>query len=260
MTECDVFAIASAKGGVGKTTTSINLGAATAVVTGKSVIVVEMDLPMANVVDFLKLDLNPSRDPTLHDVLSGNAAVSDAVYQAPGNFHVLPSGTSLDGYAAADPRKLRDVVSRLRLDYDLVILDSGAGVSYETVLPLGMADVVVLVSTPRVAAVRDTKKTKKLAERIGGTIAGVVFVRSGTGKAPPVERLADFLSVELLGHVPEDGKIPESQDAGELVITYEFASSAAKSYWEIAKRLNQAYGTHPIVDRPAAREDPSISE
>lgn len=231
-----VFAVASAKGGVGKTTTSINLGAAFAAM-GESVVVVEVDLAMANVVDFLDLPFTVNTDPTLHDVLADEAIVAAAICEAPGGFDVLPSGTALDGFAATDPQELREVVAMLRHEYDVVVLDTGAGVSYETVLPLGLADAVVLVSTPRVASVRDTRKTMDLVDRVDGTVEGIVFARSGTGNAPEVERIADFLEVDLLGHVPADDAVPAAQDQGLPVRSYAPHSPAAEAYRAIAERL-----------------------
>lgn len=234
-----VIAIAGAKGGVGKTTTTLNLGSAAVMVNDWSVVAVDLDLAMANFLDFINTDVDADTGTTLHDILAGSHSVKDAIYEADGGIHVIPSGPNLEGYAAADPGKIRDVVTSLREEYDLVLLDTAAGVSYETLLPLGLADTVVLVSTPRLAAVRDTEKTRILADRLNANVAGVVFVRSGTGSAPGVEQLADFLNVDLLGHIPEDEAIPESQDQGVPVLVYELASPSAKAYWDTAKRIRQ---------------------
>lgn len=229
------FAIAGAKGGVGKTTTSINLASVLAA-AGRTV-VVEFDLAMANAVDFLGVDCTPDIDPTLHDVLANTATVTRATYRAPGGFDIVPSGTTLEGYAASDPGHIVPVVKALTSSYDYVLIDVGAGLSRETLLPSAVADETILVSTPRVASVRDAKKTIELAERVGGTVAGVVFVKSGTGSAPGPERIASFLDVPLLGHVPEDPAVPASQDAGKPVVVHAPDSRAANAYTEIVQKL-----------------------
>jgi septum site-determining protein MinD len=239
-----VYAVAGAKGGVGKTTTSLNLGAALAT-TGQSVVVVELDLAMANVADFLALDVDPETDTTLHDVLAGDAAVADAVYDADDGFAVVPSGTTLDGFASVDAERINGVLDTLRDQYDVLLLDTGAGLSHETILPLALAAETVLVSSPRVASVRDVEKTKQLTERVGGTIAGAVFVRSGTGNSPPVDHIADFLDVTLLGHVPEDDAVPASQDVGRPVVVQSPDSPAAEAYRSIARRLESRTVTAP---------------
>lgn len=246
------FAVAGAKGGVGKTTTSINLAAALAR-AGKTV-VVEFDLAMANAVDFLAIDCTPDVDVTLHDVLANTATVRNATYEAPGGFDIVPSGTSLDGYVQADPDRLKPVVKALSSTYDFVLTDAGAGLSRETLLPLAVSDETILVSTPRVASVRDAKKTIELTERVGGTVAGVVFVKSGTGKAPGPERIASFLEVDLLGHVPEDPAVPASQDVGKPVVVNAPNSPAAMAYVDIVRRI-ASLGPHSNGAKSATASD-----
>jgi len=110
-------------------------------------------------------------------------------------------------------------------------------VSPETIYPLRLSDEVIIVSTPRVASIRDAKKTIELADRVNGTIGGVVFVRAGTGKAPPPERLAGFLGTDLLGSVPNDPTVAEAQDRSQPVSSYDPESPAAEAYQRIADDL-----------------------
>jgi len=173
-----VFAVAGAKGGVGKTTTTLDLAAALAN-AGHAVVVVEADLAMANAVDFLDLPAEAGSGPTLHDVLADTTPVSEATYAAPGGFDIVPSGVDLAGFAAAGIESLDPVVEQLRPEYDAVLIDTPAGVTRETLYPVEIADETVLVSTPRAASVRDADKTVEMIERLGGTVRGVVFTRSG---------------------------------------------------------------------------------
>ena len=235
----DVYAVAGAKGGIGKTTTSINLASAFAE-QNFDTLVIECDLAMANVVDFLKLDMVADSDPTLHEVLSGEVDTSTAIYEAPGGFDIIPSGVTLEGYVKSDPRKLHDVVEGLSKSYDIILLDVGAGLSFESVLPMKIADKTILVSSPRVASVRDIRKTKRLAELAGSKVVGIVFVKSGTGKAPPPDRIAVFLDVNLLGHVPDDDHVPAAQDSGQPVLLKFPDSSASRAYREITAKLISA--------------------
>ncbi|WP_246989208.1 P-loop NTPase [Halorientalis marina] len=253
-----VFTVAGSKGGVGKTTTTINL-AATLAGGGSDVIVIELDLAMANIVDFVDLETELTAKPTLHDVLADDTAVFDAIREAPGGFDLLPSGVELDGFADVDVTRLEWVLDALESPYDVILLDTGAGVSEETVFPLSVADGVILVSTPRAAAVRDTKKTKRLATDAGTDVVGVVFTRSGTGTSPPPARLAEFLDVEFLGHVPRDDAVPRAQDAGEPVPRHAPESDAAHAYHEVATTAfdlpTQPAGTGHSDDGAAADAD-----
>lgn len=236
MTEAFTFAVVGAKGGVGKTTTSINVGA-TLASKGLSVLIVDVDLAMANLSDFLDIDCDPEEDPTLHDVLAGDCPAREAFYEAPGGITVLPSGTTLEGYARADTSLLGEVLDVVEPSFDAVFLDTGAGLSYETLLPVGLADAAMLVSTPRLASMRDAQKTAELAERADTPLAGVVFAFSGTGRTPDVDRLAGYLDTRLLGHVPEDPAVMTAQDVGEPIVVAKPSSPAGMAYRSIGDRL-----------------------
>jgi septum site-determining protein MinD len=236
MVEGRTIAVAGAKGGVGKTTTCLNLGAEFAA-AGYGTVVVELDLGMANVLDFLDLDLDPDREATFHEVLAGEATVDEAVREALHGLEVLPSGTSLDGYAETDLDRLPGLTSALRQAYDIVLFDTPAGVSEETVEPIRLADEMVLVSTPRVSSVRNADNTLELAERMDVETRGLVVTKSGTGASPGAKTIADFLDLELLGHVPEEESIPYSQDRGVPVVANAPESDAARAYREIAREL-----------------------
>lgn len=247
-----IFSIAGAKGGVGKTTTSLNLAAA--IKESGDVIVIEFDLAMANAVDFLAIDCTPEVDPTLHDVLADQTTVGNATYEAPGGFDIVPSGSTLDGFANTNPDRLISVVQALQSEYDFIVIDVGAGLSRETLLPLKIADETVIISTPRVASVRDAKKTRGLVERVGGTPGGLIFVKSGTGTAPDPERIASFLEMDLLGHVPENRAVPVSQDTGRPVVINDPDNPAAKAYIDIAERLVEG-STDAEIDEVVSQEN-----
>lgn len=236
MVEGRTIAVAGAKGGVGKTTTCLNLGAEFAA-AGYATVVVELDLGMANLLDFLDIDLDPARETTFHDVLAGDATVNEAIRESIHGLEVLPSGTSLDGYAETDLGRLPGLTSALRQEYDFVLFDTPAGVSEETVEPIRLADEMVLVSTPRVSSVRNADNTLELAERMGVEARGLVITKSGTGASPGAKTIADFLGLELLGHVPEEESIPYSQDRGLPVVANAPESEAARAYREIARQL-----------------------
>ncbi len=228
-----VYAIASGKGGVGKTTTTVNLGTALAQ-AGKRVAIVDTDLGMANLAGFVSLK---PESTTLHHVLAGTAPLEDALYQITENIVAVPSGTKLEEYAQTSPDGLGEVVATLRDQFDFVFLDVGAGVSHESVLPLGLADGVILVSTPEPAAVRDTSKTIELTERVGGTITGLIVTRTRPSGDVPHDEIAKRLGVPFLMKVPDDPAVRESVYAGTPLVVHEPSSPAAVAYRKCAVAL-----------------------
>ncbi|MDY6773992.1 MAG: AAA family ATPase, partial [Candidatus Nanohaloarchaea archaeon] len=102
-----VYTIASGKGGTGKTTTTINLGTSLASL-GKKTTVLDADLGMANLGLLLGLEEEPV---TLHDVLSGDQRVKNAVYEGPEGLQVVPAGLTLEGFQKSDPAKLQEALT-----------------------------------------------------------------------------------------------------------------------------------------------------
>lgn len=244
-----VYAIASGKGGVGKTTTAVNLGAMFAE-TGRDTIVVDVDLGMANLLDFLAVDVS---GPTLQDVLAGDAEVAEAVYDSSNGLSILPGGTDLAGFGSVEPANLRAVVSELREEYDVILLDTGAGLSHDTVLPLGLADAVVLVTTPWRAAIHDTGKTLELTRKLDATAFGAVFTRVEDESPKELDALLD---VPMIAAVPEDDQVGASIEAREPLATYAPESAAADVY----RRLATALANESAADLPAIGTSPKASE
>ena len=227
-----VFAVASGKGGVGKTTTAVNVAGAMAE-ADRSVVLVDYDLGMANVGQVLDVE---AADATLHDVLAGDAETMDAVASAPGGFDVVAGGTDIEDFGRADPSKLRDVADDLRAEYDVTIVDTGGGLSHDTTVPLGLADDTVLVSTRQAAALENTAKTRDLVERVGGSVAGLVVTRvSGSDVADDDEVAA--LDVRILGSIPEDSNVADSERAGEPLVALAPESPAGQAYRELGYEL-----------------------
>lgn len=226
-----VYAIASGKGGVGKTTTAVNLGAAFTE-NGEDVVVVDADLGMANLVDFLDVDVD---GPTLHDVLAEDADAMDAIYDAPGGVSVLPSGTSLDSFGKANPSNLQDAVADLREEFDVVLIDTGGGLSHDTVLPLGVVDTILLVSTPFDAALRDTAKSMEISDYVDSDVIGTLLTR--TRDDPPIEDVASQVNTQVIATVPENDVVRESAAAGEPLSQHAPDSQPATIYRALATVL-----------------------
>jgi septum site-determining protein MinD len=195
------------------------------------VVVVDADLGMANLGAMLEIEHQPS----LHQVLAGKAAVSDAITEGPGNITVVPGERNLEAFADADPAKLRKVVKALSTAYEIVLIDTGAGLSHETTVPLGLADGVLLITTADDVAIGDTVKTAQLANRIEGEVVGAVLTRASDDTN--VSDVADKLDLEMLAVVPEDQEATQR----EPLLINDPDSYAAEAYRRLASTLEEIY-------------------
>ncbi len=225
-----VCTIAGGKGGVGKTTTAINIGAALEE-NGYDTVVVDADLGMANLGAMLGIEY----DSSLHEILAGNATVSEGLTDAQGGVTIIPGEQSLEAFAEADPAKLRKVIKTLRNAYDVVLIDTGAGLSHETTVPLGLADGILLVTTPDDVAVADTVKTAELAGRVDGGVLGGLVCR--VTRNTDVESIAEQFEFPTLGVIPVDLDATENEP---LVINSP-DSEAADAYQQLTAVLEGVF-------------------
>lgn len=226
-----VLAITSGKGGVGKTTTTINLGIALWA-RGNTVALVDTDLGMAN----LAVSLGFDADPTLHDVLAGRTTLDDALLRAKeGEVTLLAGDRDLTAYPDATMEDLDPIINTLAENRDYVLLDCGAGRSYESLNPLQTADSIILVTTPGLPAIENTSKTQRLVQRIDTPIRGIVINRLRDEDPKPIVRQ---LGMDLLGTIPEDEAVTESTTQGQPLEKYAPASMAAEAFHTLAHRLD----------------------
>lgn len=224
-----VYAIGGGKGGVGKTTTTINLGVVLGQ-AGHDVVVVDADLAMTNLGQQLGID----HEPGIHQVLAGDAPVRDAVVKGPGGLAAITGDRELDSFAAADPTELGRVLELLSVAYDVVLVDTGSGVQRNSVVAFREADEVLLVTTPRDVAIEDANRTATIAADADCPTVGAVVNRveneGDREHAPGLD--ADVLAV-----------VPDHQSGGPVTAT-EPSSDAAGAYRTLAASL-------PSVDADA---------
>ncbi|MFC7071999.1 MinD/ParA family protein [Halovenus rubra] len=225
-----VLTVAGGKGGVGKTTTAINIGAVLENHEYETV-VVDADIGMANLGEML----GTGHDTTIHDVLAGEETVSAALTETSSGLTIIPGEQSLEAFAEADPAKLRKVIRTLKSTYDVVLVDTGAGLSHETTVPLGLADGILLVTTPDDVAINDTSKTADLAKRVDGRVLGTLVTRV-TRKAD-VPSIAEQFDDPLLGVIPVDLEATRNEPH---VFNYP-ESDASDAYTQLTEELEQIF-------------------
>ncbi len=206
-----VVAVTSGKGGVGKTTVSVNLAVAFAL-RGKRVLLVDGDLGMANVHVFAGIQPRA----TLMDLLDGGRTLSEVVSPGPGGIDVVCGPSGISRAADLDPRRIEILgreLTQYGSHYDVLVLDTGAGISAQVLQFLAMADEIVVVATPNLASTLDAYGVLKVIheKRLGGRLQILVNQADGEPQATAVlARLMgcarQFLqfSPSSLGFLPRD--------------------------------------------------------
>ena len=226
-----VYTIASGKGGTGKTTATLNLGTALAQL-GKKTLILDADIGMANLGLLLGLE---KCKITLHEVLSGSAKINEAIYDGPAGLKVGPSGLSLKGFQNANPEKLREVMSSLIEGMDFVLIDAPAGISKDGVIPLAVADKVILVVNPELASMADALKTKALTEMLGRSVEGVILNRAELEKTEiSRNKVSELLGSKVLEMIPEDANVRRSAAFKVPIVIRAPKSPAAIAYFRLA--------------------------
>lgn len=253
-----VIAITSGKGGVGKTFVSANLAAALTR-RGLKVLVLDADLGLAN----LDVVLNLYPKITLHDVFTGKATLEDAILKAPGGFSVILAGSGMVEYSRLTPEVRDDflnLMAQVVPRFDVVLLDTGAGISDVVLFALSLASEIVLVATPEPTSLTDAYATiKVLATQQQRQLIRLVVnqaVRPGDGKlitgqlqtvlnrfigTPQGESATKLASIRLVhvGDIPSDQSVKDAVMRRQLLLVHTPGSPAALAVGQIAGRLEE---------------------
>ncbi|MCL5059842.1 MAG: MinD/ParA family protein [Candidatus Thermoplasmatota archaeon] len=259
-----VIAVTSGKGGVGKTFVSANLAAALAK-RGHKVLVLDADLGLAN----LDVVLNLYPKITLHDVFTGKARLEEAILQAPGGFSVLLAGSGMVEYSRLTP-EVRDeflrIVSGLVPHYDVVLLDTGAGISDVVLFAVSLASEVLMVATPEPTSLTDAYATIKVlvGQQQRQTVRILVnqAARPGTGQAitHQLQQVLDrFVATEPdrpvrlvhMGEIPIDPEVRQAVMRRQLMMQATPDCPAGVAISQLARKLEE-----DVIPRPAQSPRP----
>jgi septum site-determining protein MinD len=230
-----IIVIVSGKGGVGKTTTAINLGASLNLLN-KEVVVVDANLNTPNIGIHLGAPIVPI---TLNHVLKGKASVDDAIYEHSSGLKILPSSLSVKELTKFNTKKLPEVAKELGKRCDYVIFDSAAGFGDEVIATMGVADEMIIVTNPEMPAVTDALKAIKVAREMGKTVNGVIVTRNKNARYEmPISSIKSMLETQIIGIIPEDKAVKEALNRRDAVVHTHPRSKVSKKYIEIARKIN----------------------
>lgn len=226
-----VIGIISLKGGVGKTSSVANLGAAL-VGFGKKVLVVDANFSAPNLGLHLGL---PNPEITLHDVLLNRASINEAIYEHSAGFHLIP-GAYIS--RKVDPFKLKDKIRHLRDHYDAILIDSSPNLNDEMLSAMMASDMLLVVTSPDYPTLSATLRAVRLAKQKKTPISGLILNRVRNKKFElSIEDIEEAAEVPVISVLPEDIKIPESIANTTPVTLHRPKSASAVEYKKLAASL-----------------------
>lgn len=234
----EVIVVTSGKGGVGKTTTSANIGTGLAGLK-KRVVMIDTDIGLRNL--DIVLGLENRIVYNLVDVVEGNCRYKQALIKDRNNpeLFLMPCAQTRDK-TAVSPEQIIKLIDEMRSDFDYIIIDCPAGIEQGFKNAIAGADRAIVVTTPEVSAVRDADRIIGLLEanEIGKTELVVNRLRADMVKRGDMmssDDVVEILAVDLLGVVPDDENIVVSTNQGEPLVGNK--SLAGQAYENICHRI-----------------------
>ncbi|AVQ16559.1 septum site-determining protein MinD [Fusobacterium gonidiaformans 3-1-5R] len=234
-----VIVVTSGKGGVGKTTTTANIGAGLAE-KGHKVLLIDTDIGLRNLDVVMGLENRIVYD--LVDVIEGKCRIPQALIKDKrcSNLSLLPAAQIRDKNDINE-EQMKTLIEVLRKDFDYIIIDCPAGIEQGFKNAIAAADRAIVVTTPEISATRDADRIIGLLEANGIKDPKLIVNRIRMDMVKEnnmlsVEDMLDILAIGLIGVVPDDESIVISTNKGEPLV-YKGETLAAKAYRNIVERI-----------------------
>ena len=238
------IAVTSGKGGVGKTQVSANLAVSLAK-SGKKVLLLDADLGLAS----LDLALGITPENNLMDVMSGRREIDEVLSEGPCGVHLIPACPGryeMANMTLAQRERLWELVEEVAEDFDVLIVDTGAGIGSNAVSFASYADDILIVTTPDPTSLRDAYAMVKILHLRAGVsevhvVANqVVSERDGTSIHARMNSIVQrFLPLKLgyLGAIPADQNVRESVVVGNPFVLRAPSSMAARGMINLTRKI-----------------------
>ncbi|CAJ1313932.1 septum site-determining protein MinD [Paenibacillus sp. PK4536] len=235
----EAIVVTSGKGGVGKTTTTANIGTALALL-GKKVCLVDTDIGLRNLDVVMGLENRIIYD--LCDVADGRCRLNQALVKDKrfDELYMLPAAQTKDKNSVS-PEQVKEIILELKKDFDYVLIDCPAGIEQGFKNAIAGADQAIVMTTPENASVRDADRVIGLLENSHITAPKLVVNRIRqsmvkSGDMLDIDEVLQVLNIDLLGVVPDDEMVIKAANSGEPTVMNP-DSKAAIAYRNIARRI-----------------------
>lgn len=227
------IALVSGKGGVGKTTCTLNVGQSLAKL-GKDVILLDANIVTPNLALHLG-HMNP--EGTLNKFLRKEKSLKDIIYLHESGISLIPASPSLSEYQRTNPQKLHKIFDLLKNAADFILVDAPSGLGYDLLQILKSTDEVLVVVNPTLSSVMDGLKTIQLAKENNNAVAGIILNMShGKDELSPKE-VESILEHPILANIKHHRKVRKAAHK-QMPLTHLYPRSRpAKEFMKVAQHL-----------------------
>jgi septum site-determining protein MinD len=236
------ISVLSGKGGVGKTTSAINLGLALHKL-GADVVVIDGNLSSPN----LSMHLGNTYFPkTIHDVMHSGEPIQNAIYRNSTGLKIIPADISVDSMRLVDFDKLKSSLQDLHFFADYVIIDGSPGLGRETSQLINLSDSILIMTNPDKTSIMDAKRLIEFSKRMKKPVMGLVVTKyKENNYTIPSENIYNYLEMPVLSKIPHDDRFEKSIHLKQPFIELYPNRKASKEYFDLARKIIDAL----IIDK-----------
>ena len=235
MQEMRLIGVFSGKGGVGKTTVAINLGAILAKNFNRRITIVDCNVTTSHLGLYLGIYYSPI---TLNKVLRGEHDIGEALFTHYTGMKIIPASLSFSELEGVDVLYLKEKVSALLENNDFVFLDSAPGLGREAVASIRASKEILYVTTPYVPSVMDVVKTNEVAMEAGvkplGIVLNMVHNEKHEMSKDEVEQLTN---IPVIGSIPFDKTVRKSLTLKMPSVVLDPNSKSSREFIRIGEKL-----------------------
>lgn len=235
----EVYVVTSGKGGVGKTTSTVNIGLSLTYL-GKKVCIIDGDIGLRNMDILLGLDNKVINN--ILDIVEGKCSLDDALlnYRNSDSLYFIASSQTAD-YSRISAENMKDLVSDIKERFDYVIIDCPAGIEQGFKNAIAGAEKAIIVTMPLTSSIRDADRIKSILINNGISDIKILINKSREelvtkGYMASADTISDLMGLDILGIIPDDECVLISADSGRPVVSYECL--AGKAYKDAALALS----------------------
>ena len=230
-----IIGIVSGKGGVGKTTVSLNIGAVLAKHHKKNVTLVDCNMTTSHLSLYLGMYYCPV---TLNKVLRGENSIEESIHNHFSGMKIIPASLSLSDLEGIDITEIRDSLKNIFDKNDIIILDGSPGLGREAMATIKASDELLYVTNPYIPFIMDVIRCQEIVNDLNVKQLGIVLnMVHGKGHEMTKHEIEELTKLKVISTIPFDTNVHKSLALKMPVTLYKPNSAASKEFFRLASNL-----------------------